>query len=464
MRKLLAGLVLITLLLITGCIDSRPPDYSAGNPYAIPDGSGGVITAYLVNSGNEAVTYVQRFSAQGDWGKRGIELGSGSVSFTATMADFVSLIPDNSGNITVVYLLDKNIWARKLDMTGKPAWEGEITKRISPTDLPSPASFKAVGNSAGEAVIAWISNQDHLTVTKGNGIQTSYFTSISTPGIDRFDITCDDGGNVFIIWKDRPQYSEGNIYIQKVDSNGQAAWQSEGILLSSLHSPAYVRGPLDSWIVSDGEGGAIAVWIHLAAGAKSDGLNLYAQRISAGGEFLWEEGGVPIGDKSSQQRSQSEPRVISDGSRGAIIFWEDGVRTIWAQRLDSQGNPLWAENGIEIVSASGTDTIYFDAAGDGSGNTALVWNYNDNGSRILRAQKLDASGQKLWANEVRVSGVPAYWAGYAAPARVSPDVDGGFFITWASGKNIKDRASSYIQKILPNGGLLWGQDGLKLSP
>lgn len=41
MRKLLAGLVLITLLLITGCIDSRPPDYSAGNPYAIPDGSGG---------------------------------------------------------------------------------------------------------------------------------------------------------------------------------------------------------------------------------------------------------------------------------------------------------------------------------------------------------------------------------------------------------------------------------------
>jgi len=461
MRRLIAGLILIIVIsLLMGCIDGRPPEYSVGNPYAILDKTGGVIVAYQVNTGNEAKTYIQRFSANGDWGKQGIELGAGSGSFTSSLIDFASLVTDKYGNVTVIYSLGDNVWARKLDMAGNPVWEGETTKRISPTDLPTPAYFKAIGNDADETIIAWSGSRDHLTIMKGDGFNTSYVTSVSTPNLDKFDLASDASGNVYVSWKDNPNYSEGNIYVQKVDSNGQVAWQSEGILLSDVHSPAYISGAFDSQIVSDGDGGAIAIWVHLAEGEKSDGLNLYAQRIGANGEFLWEEAGVPIGDKTSLQRSQFEPCVISDGSGGVIIFWEHGVKTIWAQRLDSRGNPLWAESGIEIVQATGSDVIYYDAVGDGSGGAGLVWNDN----RILRAQNLDADGKKLWEDEgVKVSNIPAYWAAYATPARISPDGTGGFYISWAAGKNIKDKTSSYIQKILTNGGLLWGEDGVRLN-
>jgi len=48
MKKLLAGLIFTTLLFITGCSigeTGKPPEFSVSNPYAIPDGSGGVIVS-----------------------------------------------------------------------------------------------------------------------------------------------------------------------------------------------------------------------------------------------------------------------------------------------------------------------------------------------------------------------------------------------------------------------------------
>ena len=66
-------------------------------------------------------------------------------------------------------------------------------------------------------------------------------------------------------------------------------------------------------------------------------------------------------------------------------------------------------------------------------------------------------------NGIKVSGISPYWGGYTTPARVSPDGGGGLLVTWAAGKNIRDRTSSYTQRISADGDLLWGEDGVRLN-
>ena len=202
MKKLITGLILLVLPLITGCIDSRPPEYSVENPCAIPDGSGGVIVAYQVNNGNDAGTYVQRLDASGEalWGKQGVALGSGYGGFGESQGDFTALTEDGRGNVIAVYPQEDTLWARKLDMEGNSVWSvGAV--RISESGTPAPVYFKAIGDNSGGFITAWAGGDDCLCMQRidDSGNQ-KWYTELSVTGLDRFDITRDDSGNIFIIW------------------------------------------------------------------------------------------------------------------------------------------------------------------------------------------------------------------------------------------------------------------------
>lgn len=345
-------------------------------------------------------------------------------------------------------------------MEGNPIWGGETTKKMSPSDVPAPAYFKTTGNNAGETIIAWASSDDRISLQKSDS-NTNYFISISAPDLDKFDIASDDSGNVFIIWKDNPSYSEGDIFVQKVDAEGQVVWPTGGLLLTNTRNPGYVRGDFNRRIVGDGEGGALAIWVQgilSEDGRKIIGHDLYAQRINGEGEMLWEE------DVSFISGMAYDPRITGDALGNITIFWGD-LQNVYAQRLDAAGNAVWPDAGIKIgETGESSNIMYYCATDDGVGGTVVVWNYSENGEKSLRTQRLDADGNKLWGdNGVKVSSVSPYWGGYSIPAQISPDEHGGFFVTWAAGKNIRDKTSSYIQKISDAGELLWEEEGMRLD-
>ena len=474
MKKLVSfySIVLILLMLAVpmfsvgcGCptIDGRPPEYSVANPYAVPDGSGGTIVAYQINNSNEANTYIQRLGVQGEafWGEKGIELGSGSGGFAGDRGDFVSLVTDRLGNVIIVYSFGHNIWAGKLNMEGNSVWSaGKV--QISRSKIPVPVYFKAVGDNSGGIITAWVAGDDCLCIQRiDDSGKQKWYTELSTTGLDRFDIASDISGNTFVIWKDNPSYSEGDIFVQKVDANGQVAWPIGGLPLTNTRNPGYVRGDFNQMIVGDGEGGALAVWVHAVLsedGRKIIGHDLYAQRISSEGEMLWGENGVFVAGMAN------DPRIVGDALENTTVFWGD-LQNVYAQRLDATGNVVWPEAGIKIGQAGGSSNVIYDhAADDGAGGTVVVWNYSENGNKSLRAQRLDADGNKLWGdNGVKVSSVSPYWGGYSTPARISPDGSGGLFVTWAAGEHIKDKTSSYIQRISGDGELLWGEEGTRLD-
>ena len=103
---------------------------------------------------------------------------------------------------------------------------------------------------------------------------------------------------------------------------------------------------------SDGMGGATFSW---STGFEPH-PGAFSQHLSNNGTVLWQEGGVPLNTITDS----ATPTVTSDGVGGAIVAWVD-VRTtldqggtqndIYAQRLNSAGQPQWQVKGVPVVTA-----------------------------------------------------------------------------------------------------------------
>ena len=465
MSKCMPLLILIILLFVTGCaINGRPPDYSINNPSVMVDESGNIIVAYQVNSGHERLTYIQRLGEQGNflWSQKGLELYSDQQGFLGNGdVDCASLINDEKGNVFVVYPIADGIRVQKLNMTGK---EVLSPIKLSTDNTAVNPSVKAIGDNDGGAIIAWIEGKNNLNIqhlsTQGGIL---WQKTISTPEIDRFNLVCDSSGNTFILWKDNPGYSEANIFLGKVNSTGIVPWAADSLLLSDVNGPAYITGTFVNQIVSDGNGGAIVVWVQpvLSKNGLVTSQKLFTQRVNYDGELLWNNG-IMLAGANSEQATVSDPRIVWNGLE-CVVFWTSG-HAIHAQSIDSNGISLWTEGGITQDVKNTNAVYYYPSNGNNPGEVAFVWNCNEDGNLMLRAQCLDVSGNRKWGDEgIKVSSVPAYWAGYAAPARISQGGNGGYIVSWASGENIKARTLAYIQRISADGILLWGEQGIKLQ-
>ena len=112
---------------------------------------------------------------------------------------------------------------------------------------------------------------------------------------------------------------------------------------------------------SDGAGGAIYAWVDYRAG----NADVYAQHVSGAGLPLWTADGVVVCNAAGDQGRQSavpQLSVVSDGSGGAYITWEDrrtagttGI-DVYAQRISANGIAAWTANGVAVTTATGNQT------------------------------------------------------------------------------------------------------------
>ena len=134
-----------------------------------------------------------------------------------------------------------------------------------------------------------------------------------------------------------------------------------------MHIVYSFRVNVHSQIISDGTGGAIAVYEEVKSHNERD---FYAQRISPDGKTLWGNKGTLIG--SSQSESYSFPvfDIVGDGTGGAIIAWPDlspnqFQSTMYVSKVDSDGNIIWQK-----------DFAYFDELiSDGAGGAITAFDH-----------------------------------------------------------------------------------------
>ncbi len=299
-----------------------------------------------------------------------------------------------------------------------------------------------------------------------NGLLLSYVTDYSEAPA----IMIDGAGGAIIAWVEGPGpfFNLEHIRAQRVDASGNKLWGADGVWVCQASG-----GQLDPKLVPDGAGGAIISWTDLRSGYQYP--HIYAQRVDSTGAALWQTDGALV---TGAQGAQSTARMVADGSGGAFVTWEDTSVypnwTVYAQRVDSGGNPLWAQGGIAIPPA-GARVQGPNIVPDGTGGAIIAWNdlrsSTSNAWLIgdIYAARIDANGNNIWTR----GGAPvvvgltvamgAYVPGYLPnPITMASDGKGGAFVVWHDIRNGADW-DIYSQRLDSNGNRLWGQTGLPVT-
>ena len=226
---------------------------------------------------------------------------------------------------------------------------------------------------------------------------------------------------------------------------GKARWTVDGVAVCTTEEPQE-----HPEIVSDGAGGAIITWQDDRSGAA----DIYAQRVNSNGVVQWTADGIAI---CTATEAQENPQIVSDGSGGAIITWQDersGFSHIYAQGVNSNGVVQWAADGVDMCTGTGAK-YHPEIAGDGSGGAVITW-YDGRGATLdIYAQRVNSSGVVQWtADGVAV----CTETGNHYDPQIAGDGSGGAVITWQDGRGVA--SDIYAQRVRPSGIVQWTANGV----
>lgn len=276
------------------------------------------------------------------------------------------------------------------------------------------------------------------------------------------DVIDDGFGGFLISWVDYRADTAGDVYAQRVTSDGTLLWGEEGTPISCI--PDVDQKVLHT--MPDGQGGAIIVWHDTRNGDDGD---LYAQHIMADGTIHpnWATNGIPA---AKQLGNQGDPgqSVDTDGQGGAIIAWRDtrntGNADIYINRLTFEGNLAWADTGGMAICTDPAEQNGVKIASDGQGGAFVVWVDKRNMATTredLYIQHVNASGELLYA----VNGIPLTTANNTQDLpRINYDHNGGAIIVWEDARNDMFNLVTdvYSQKINSAGQKQWGVNDLAI--
>ena len=206
-------------------------------------------------------------------------------------------------------------------------------------------------------------------------------------------------------------------------------------------------------IISDGAGGTIITWHD----ARSGSYDIYAQRLNGAGLAQWAPNGVALcsalGDQTNQQ-------IVSDGSGGAIVVWDDarnGNLDVYAQRVDGAGGVQWTTDGVVLCTAAGIRRMFWgdpSIVSDGSGGAIATFQDSRNGNLDIYAQRVNGSGVVQWT----AAGVAlCVVGGRQWTASIASDAAGGAIVAWTDERN---GADIYAQRVNGSGVPQWTANGV----
>jgi len=392
------------------------------------DGSGGGIVAW--GWGTRGVR-AQRIGSNGvvRWAANGIQVDT----VTTRPGMMPEIIPDGSGGAIVAYLRNNipssmyDLYAQRIDSTGARLW---LPGGVPVCTLNTFQYYQElVSDGSGGAVITWMNGTNILPVppltvsaqrisSSGAAVWAADGITISTVGLCPEIISDGTAGGSIITW-----YEGTGVFAQRVTGYGGLQWTAGGVPVVS-GTPGACIG-----IVSDGSHGAVIAWSEMR-GSDED---IYAQRVDGYGNGTWTANGVPVCRAVGNQEC---PRIVSDGAGGGVIVWDDYRSNAWheiyAQRVDASGAVKWTADGMFLpaqiaTGASDRDFIPDDVISDGSGGAIVTWEDQRDlyvfGENDVYAQRVERNG---------------YW-GYPRPyihaLRDVPGDQGGYvYLSWQASR------------------------------
>lgn len=366
------------------------------------DGAGGAIIAWQDTLNPRASLFVQHVLATGErdpsWPAEGVALLRDPSALANALAgqELPVIVPDGAGGAIVAWQDGRNTVAD-----------------------PNPDVFAQHVLASGVTDPAWPANGVALCAIAGAQVFLSAVT--------------DGAGGAIVTWMDgRPGASIVDVYAQRVLASGavDARWPANGLAVSVAIGPQ--EFPV---LVADGQGGAIIAWYDLRFGPT--GFDIYAQHILDPGvvDPAWPVNGLAICMNVSDQFN---PTIVSDGSGGAIVAWDDNRDASFhpfAQHVLVSGrvDPAWPVDGVAISNGALFEE-FPRLASDGAGGAIVTW--QSRRTHINQyAQHLMADGRvdPTWPVNGMALGDPDT---DQIRASIGTDGAGGALVAWEQGADI----------------------------
>lgn len=398
---------------------------------AISDGKGGAIITWLDFRNDATQTsgdiFIQRIDRNGlvKWTINGVAICALSSDQAAP-----SLKEDGNSGAFLVWNDWRNgtrdIYAQRIDSSGNIMWAANGLPVIVKANHQQDA--KLISDGTGGIIVVW---QDSTSLgfdiyaqrLNGSGIpqwNTSGVPICTAPGSQiNPKMESDGAGGAIIVWQDKRNGVDYDIYAQRINGAGIVQWTTNGIFICSLANTTQSNPKLRT----DGSGGAIIAWQDKRNGTDYD---IYAQRVNASGVLQWASNGIPV---CAAIGNQSAIDLTNEAINGVIIAWKDqrgGNTDIYAQKIDLAGTAQWAVNGIPIAT-NAAPQLNPNIVGDGTGGAIIVWQDSSAGNWNIKSQRIDGSGNIMWtAGGVDVGIAPG---NQTSPHNVS-DGNGGSIYAW----------------------------------
>ncbi len=241
------------------------------------------------------------------------------------------------------FLGPKELYAQKLDSTGKPLW----------------------GAAPG------------LAIFDGGSLQFGHFPNFIPDGA---------GGAVFAWYASQPALQ---TYVQHVNTTGKEMFPHNGVLASTDTDNIEVE-PTAAYDPSSGD--IFVAWTQADASTQ-DNVGVSAQMIKPDGTRAWGDKGIVIAAQKQFMGHQTSVAAIGDS---AIIFYTtadtSGTGQLYATRLGADGMTVWNPG---IIDVSSTPAVKFrlNSITAANGMAILAWeNGNPSDSDIL-AQNVNVDGR-----------------------------------------------------------------------
>ena len=406
--------------------------YTTGYFQDTVDFDPGVGIVNLTSNGGNNV-FVQKLDASGNfvWAKSfggsfssGISIStdaSGNVYTTGIFQDTVDFDP----GVGIVNLTSNGfaaIFVHKMDSSGNFLWA------------------KSFGGTLNNRVVTSIT-----TDVSGNVYTTGYFqgTADFDPGVGIVNLTSIGSFDAFVLKMD----ASGNFLWAKPFGGLYASLDPRSITTDASGN-VYTTGRFDRQVDFDPGAGLFPM-----GSGSNYYYDVFVQKMDASGNFLWAKSFASTGNRhiySSSITTDVSGNVYTTGVINGTVDFDPGAgifqltaagpsSNVFVQKMDTSGNFLWAKSFGGFFSsqpssittdASGnvyTTGHFSDTAADFDPGVGIV-NLTSNGGVDVFVQKMDSSGNFLWAKSFGGTG---YDYAYSITTDVSGNVyTAGIFEGW----------------------------------
>ncbi|MBU1944703.1 MAG: IPT/TIG domain-containing protein [Actinobacteria bacterium] len=269
----------------------------------------------------------------------------------------------------------------------------------------------------------------------------------------------DNSGGAIVVWQDLRSTPNYDIYAAHVLANGTVDttnnWGPSGEVLIAANVATLPQAPYPE-IVSDGSGGARIGWNNKTGGV----WDIKASRIDSDGSIPWGAGGVVVAATGNTERN---PVICMTGSGDSVVAWEEdqlsGKGLVYAQRLDGSGVAQWAGPPRAKSDVANEDQETGGITSDGAGGAMLAMSA-DQSTVNWRAyvQRFDSAGAVQYGNDAQRVSTQEYTQ---FSEQIVPGDTGNFVITYQDMNGSGTNHAMFAQKVQASDGAgLWAATGL----